>query len=213
MFSPVFSNNQELVRYLVESGVLKTEAIKKAFLRIDRKYFVPEKLQEEAYGDYPLPIGFGQTISQPWTVAFMLELLQPKEGQKILDIGFGSGWTTALLAEIVGESGQVFGIEIVPEVFAFGKNNLAKFNFLQKGRVKLFLQDGSKGLPENAPFDRILVSAAAEKIPEALKNQLNNEGILVIPEAKGNIWQIQKFGQKFRAKSYPGFAFVPLIEE
>jgi len=213
MFSPIFSNNEELVDYLVKSGVLKSEPIRKAFLKIDRKNFVPNNLQSEAYGDYPLPIGSGQTISQPWTVAFMLELLQPKEGQKILDIGFGSGWTTALLAEIVGEKGEVYGVEILPEVFNFGKSNLEKFNFLKSGRVKIFLQDGSKGLKKYAPFDRILVSAAASKIPEELKKQLKDNGILVIPDALGNIWQIRKEKKKYQETAYPGFAFVPLIEK
>jgi protein-L-isoaspartate(D-aspartate) O-methyltransferase len=206
-----FTNNQELINYLKEK-VLKTPEIVSAFLKIDRKNFIPEDLKNEAYNDYPLPIGQGQTISQPYTVAFMLELLETKKGQKILDIGFGSGWTTCLLAEIVSQSGKVYGIEIVPEVFEFGKKNIEKYNFFEKGRVEIFLQDGSKGLKEFAPFDRILVSASAQKIPETLIKQLNNNGILVIPVLDG-IYKITKNNDKIEKEYYPGFVFVPLIEK
>jgi len=206
-----FTTNQDLVNYLKEI-ILKTPEIISAFLKIDRKNFVPEDFKNEAYNDYPLPIGQGQTISQPYTVAFILELLEPKEGQKILDIGFGSGWTTCLLAEIVGERGKVYAIEIIPEVFEFGKKNIEKYNFLEKGRAEIFLQDGSKGLKEFAPFDRILVSASAQKIPEVLINQLNNNGILVIPVLDG-IYKIKKINDKIEKEYYPGFVFVPLIEK
>ncbi len=216
---PIFKTNEELVNYLREIKALKTKEIIEAFLKIDRKFFVPKEYLEEAYGDYPLSIGSGQTISQPWTVAFMLELLEPQKGQKILDIGFGSGWTTCLLAEIVGEKGKVYGIEIVPEVFEFGKKNVEKFNFLEKGRVELFLGDGSKGLKEKAPFDRILVSAAAEKVPQPLIEQLNDPGILVIPVGKPYYFQYMYQVKKINGKieiHYPedlSFEFVPLIEK
>ena len=208
----LFSSNKELVNHLITSGVLKTESIINAFLNIDRKNFVPKEHLFEAYGDYPLPIGEGQTISQPWTVAFMLELLQPQENQKILDVGFGSGWTTALLAYIVKENGRVYGIEINPKVFEFGKNNIAKYNFLEKGIVNLKLGDGSKGWKEYSPFDRILVSAAAKEIPQKLVDQLADNGILVIPDQNG-IWQIIKRGDGVEKNYFPGFVFVPLIEE
>ena len=208
----LYSSNEELVNHLISSGVLKTENIIDAFLSIDRKNFVPEEHLFEAYGDYPLPIGEGQTISQPWTVAFMLELLQPQEGQKILDVGFGSGWTTALLAYIVKEKGKVYGIEINKKVFEFGKSNIAKYNFLEKRRVELKLGDGSKGWKDFSPFDRILVSAAAKEIPQKLIDQLADNGILVIPDQNG-IWQIIKKGDQLEKNYFPGFAFVPLIEE
>ncbi len=205
----VFKSNQELIEHLKNSGVLKTEKIIDAFLKIDRKDFVREEYLSEAYGDYPLPIGEGQTISQPWTVAFMLELLEPKEGQKILDIGFGSGWTSALLAEIVGDNGKVYAIEIIPEVYEFGKGNIEKYNFLKKGIVEVILGDGSKGLKEKAPFDRILVSASAKELPQELMDQLKDPGILVIPNTEG-IWQIKKINGKIERNYFYGFAFVPL---
>ena len=122
-------NNSNLVEKLKVDGFLKMPAIISAFQKIDRADFVLPQYSNEAYEDYPLPIGHGQTISQPATVAFMLELLQPKIGEKILDIGAGSGWATALLAEIVGKDGKVYGLEIISELVEFGKNNLGKYNF------------------------------------------------------------------------------------
>jgi protein-L-isoaspartate(D-aspartate) O-methyltransferase len=208
----VFKSNQELVNYLKERKVLKTKEIINAFLKIDRKDFVKEEYKDQAYFDTPLPTLMGQTISQPYVVAFMLELLQPQKEQKILDIGFGSGWTTSLLAEIVGENGKVYGIEIVSEVFEFGKKNIEKYNFLQKGIVEVFLMDGSKGFPEKSPFDRILVSAASEKIPEEMILQLKENGILVIPDFEG-IWKIKKINGKIKKEYYYGFVFVPLVEK
>jgi protein-L-isoaspartate(D-aspartate) O-methyltransferase len=208
----VFKSNQELVNYLKERGVLRTKEIIDAFLKIDRKDFVKEEYIDPAYFDTPLPTLMGQTISQPYVVAFMLELLQPQKGQKILDIGFGSGWTTSLLAEIVGENGKVYGIEVVPEVFEFGKKNIGKYNFLQRGIVEVFLMDGSKGFPEKAPFDRILVSAASKKIPEEMILQLKDGGILVIPDFEG-IWKVKKINGKIEKEYHYGFIFVPLVEK
>jgi protein-L-isoaspartate(D-aspartate) O-methyltransferase len=208
----VFKSNQELANYLKERGVLRTKEIIDAFLKIDRKDFVKEEYIDQAYFDTPLPTLMGQTISQPYVVAFMLELIQPQKGQKILDIGFGSGWTTSLLAEIVGENGKVYGIEVVPEVFEFGKKNIEKYNFLQKGIVEVFLMDGSKGFLEKAPFDRILVSAASKKIPEEMILQLKDGGILVIPDFEG-IWKVKKINGKIEKEYHYGFIFVPLVEK
>jgi len=243
----VFKSNQELVNYLKERGVLRTKEIINAFLKIDRKDFVREEYKDQAYFDTPLPTLMGQTISQPYVVAFMLELLQPQKGQKILDIGFGSGWTTSLLAEIVANTqintdkatrinadsirdnqrndypresvldqrksvGKVYGIEIVPEVFEFGKKNIEKYNFIQKGIVEVFLMDGSKGFTEKAPFDRILVSAASKKIPEEMILQLKDGGILVIPDFEG-IWKVEKINGKIEKEYHYGFVFVPLVTD
>lgn len=208
---------KNLVDKLVKEGVLKTPAIIKSFLGNDRKFFVPLELEAEAYVDAPLPIGEGQTISQPYTVAFMMELLEPRQGQKILDVGFGSGWTTAILADIVGKEGRVFGLEIVPELYEFGKTNLSKFNYRN---IELRNQSGWEGLPEAAPFDRILVSAAAAEVPETLKEQLKAGGRLVIPVGGSavdygqSIILIKKLGpDEFEEKAHPGFAFVPLVKK
>src|SRR3989338_5406598 len=152
---------EQLVRQLKTMGVLKTPHIINAFLASDRKFFVSPQHAEDAYLDTALPIGRGQTISQPLTVAFMLELLQPRAGQKILDVGSGSGWTTALLADIVGPGGKVYAMERISELKEFGQANVKKYSF---PTVEFFCRDGHDGLPSAAPFDRILVSAAAHEI-------------------------------------------------
>jgi len=204
---------QSLINHLIETGYLKTPSIIEAFKKIDRADFVPENLKNDAYLNVPLPIGFGQTISQPLTVAFMFELLQPNLGDKVLDIGSGSGWTTALLAEIVGDKGKVYAIERIPELCEFGKNNVAKYNFIEKGRAEFICADGTKGLSDKAPFDKIIAAASAQKIPQAWKDQLKINGRLVTP-VEGSIWLlIKKDKEKFEESEYPGFAFVPLISE
>lgn len=209
----LFKTNRDLVNYLIRNGVLKPEEIINAFLKIDRIDFIRDENKFEAYADYPLPIGYGQTISQPWTVAFMLELLQPQEENKVLDVGFGSGWTTCLLAEIVGEKGRVYGIEIIPEIFDFGKKNIEKYNFIKKKIVEIKRGDGSKGWKEYAPFDRILVSASADEIPQNLIDQLNLNGILVIPDKTGINQIIKKENGQIEKYHYYGFSFVPLVSE
>jgi len=161
-----------------------------------------------------MPIGFGQTISQPLTVAFMLEELQPEAGDKILDIGSGSGWTTALLAQIVGDKGKITAIEIVPKLKEFGEKNVAKYNFIKEGIAKFICADGSKGYKKNAPFDKILCSAAAqEEIPQPWKDQLKIGGRIVCPVAS-SIWVLEKKSKdEFKETEHSGFAFVPLIEK
>ena len=175
---------------------------------IDRAAFVPKHLRQHAYEDIALPIGSGQTISQPTTVAFMFEQLAPESGMRVLDIGFGSGWTTALLASIVGEHGEVHAIELVLEVFTRGRETLEQFNFTQ---VRLYNQSGVFGLPKRAPFDRILVSAAADEIPSAFLEQLAEGGILVIPIINDIIRVVKESKTKFTKKMFPGFVFVPLV--
>lgn len=208
-------SNNELVNYLVDSGVLKTPAIIKAFQKINRADFVRDDFKSEAYGDYPLPIGFDQTISQPTTVAFMIEKLQPKYKDKILDIGSGSGWTTALLAYICQannstKQGNVIGIERVPELVKFGQENLAKYNFKNAEIVKA----GKKlGLSQGAPYDKILVSASGENIPRELFDQLGVGGKLVMPVGNSIIEITKTKTGKTTKKEYLGFVFVPLIGE
>jgi protein-L-isoaspartate(D-aspartate) O-methyltransferase len=167
-----------LVDDMVFSNMLKSPMIIDAFRTIDRKYFVPDEYVEDTYIDAPLPIGNYQTISQPSTVAFMLERLAPQDGNTVLDIGSGSGWTTALLCYIVGEKGSVTGVERVDTLVEQGKGNLSKFHFGTRCHIE---KSGDKlGLP-GKQFDRILVSASADEIPEELFLQLNIGGILVIP--------------------------------
>lgn len=200
---------QKLPNSLISGGYLKPPAIIEAFKKIDRADFVTEKYKNSAYVNEPLPIGKNQTISQPLTVAFMLELLEPKAGEKILDIGAGSGWTTSLLARIVGEKGRVFGVEIIPELFEFGKKNIEKY---PHQNIELFNQSGYNGLSEKAPFDKVLISAAAPEVPKELKEQLVIGGKLVIP-VRNSIFEIErKEDNKFKEKEHFEFSFVPLVQ-
>jgi protein-L-isoaspartate(D-aspartate) O-methyltransferase len=202
-----------LTRDLVYQGYLKTDRIIDAFSKIRRVDFVPKELESAAGANILLPIGHGATISQPLTVAFMLEKLQPRLGDKVLDIGAGSGWTTALLAHIVGKKGKVIGIERIKSLCDFGTNNISKYHLIEGGRAKIICADGSKGYVNEAPYNRILVSAAADVIPKELKKQLVVGGRLVIP-VKDSIWMIEKKSDKiFREEEYPGFAFVPLVSK
>jgi len=180
---------EALINNIIARGYLKTPEIIKAFRRVDRQDFVPEENTPESYDDYPLPIGHGQTISQPSTVAFMLELLQPEEADKILDIGAGSGWTTAILAEITGERGFVYGTELVAELVEFGRENLSKNKVVNAEVWQADIQQ--LGLPAKAPFDKILVSAAAEDLPQELIDQLKIGGRMVLP-ILDSIWKIDK---------------------
>jgi len=200
-------NESDLVDKLVGDGVLRTARIVDALKKIDRADFVLEEYKYEAYGDYPLLIGHGQTISQPTTVAFMLEFLCPEKGDRILDVGSGSGWTTALLAQIVGPSGRVWGLELVPELVKFGSENLAKYDFSHAG----IQQAGDMlGLPQEAPFDKILVSAAGVEMPQDLIDQLKIGGRMVIP-VQDSVWKVDRISEKeIDKEEFPGFVFVPL---
>jgi len=203
----------KLISQLINQGYLKTPEIISAFEKINRKDFIPVDLKAQSEVNSPLPIGYGQTISQPLTVAFMFELLQPEKGQEILDIGSGSGWTTAMLSEVVGSKGKVYAIERIKELKEFGEENTRKYNFVNKGIANFICGDGTKGLKEQAPFDRIIVSAAAAGIPEELKRQLKVRGRLVIPtDAQDIRLFIKKDEDEFDETIFPGFVFVPLIK-
>lgn len=203
-----------LINNLIADGWLKTPRIIEAFRKIKREDFLPPGSENLAELDEALPIGYGQTISQPLTVAFMLEKLQPMPEDKILDVGSGSGWTSAILSEVVGVKGKVIALEVVPELKEFGEKNVAKYNFIEKGICKFICADGSKVYQQEALFDKILCSAAVQnKIPQAWKEQLKPGGRIVTP-VNSSIWLLIKKGDnEFEEYEFPGFVFVPLIEK
>lgn len=203
-----------LVESLWGRGI-KSENVKKAFLNAKREIFVPEGMQKFAYADDALPIGFGQTISQPTTIAAMLELLCAKEGMKVLEVGSGTGYVSALLSEIVGKKGKVYGIEFLEWLAEASKKNLKKQGCKN---VKIFQGDGTKGLPEKAPFDRILVSAACPFVPKPLFDQLAEGGKIVAPvgdKYTQTLETVSKVKGRILKSSYQEgyFVFVPLRGE
>lgn len=199
-------NNLELIESLKMQDVLKSPDLIQAFETVDRIDFVPQELRDMAYDDRPLPIGSAQTISQPYTVAFMLELLQPNIKDRVLDIGSGSGWTTALLA---CTSKHVDAVERIEELLRFSKQNLSKYTFtnisLHRAKQTLGLQGDN--------FDKILVSCAANELPEELLRQLKPGGTMVIPILNSIVKVFKNSDSSLRIEKYPGFIFVPLITD
>lgn len=173
---------------------------------IDRRDFLPDRARRHAGADAPISIGHGQTNSQPTTVDNMLGLLDARPGHRVLDVGSGSAWSTARLAEIVGPRGRVFGVERVPELVEFGRANLAKYEFPW---ASIHQATPVLGMPDEGPFDRILVSAMADELPQELVAQLAPDGIMVIPVA-GTMLRVRGDGTVTR---HGGYLFVPLITE
>lgn len=212
---------QALTNRLIANGSLKTPHIIKAFRHIDRADFVPPHLADQAYQNYPLPLGEGQTISQPFTVAFMLELLQPQYGHKVMDIGSGSGWQTALLAYIVSTPpaptnkppGQVHALEIVSKLYEKSLENLRPYHCIDDGIVHMYNRSAAPGIPKAAPFDRIIAAAATTHIPTAWQDQLQEGGRLVVPIHDGISLLIKKDAATWDHQHYPGFSFVPFVED
>ena len=185
------------------------DLIVEAFEKIDRSNFVLPQYRESADLDIPLPIDYGQTISQPSTVRAMFNWLGAHPGDKVLDIGSGSGWTTALLANIVGPTGKVYAVERIPELKKFGQKNCRRAGIKN---TQFFLAGAELGLPKEAPFDRILVSAAAEHLPQELISQLKTNGKIVMPVGN-SIFEIRKRKNDLKISEHSGFVFVPLIAE
>lgn len=184
-------------------------SIDQAFAATPRQNFLPDEVLGEADIDTALPIGFGQTNSQPYTVRLMLEWLEVEPGDKVLDVGSGSGWTTALLSYLVGPKGKVYAVEIVPELVEFGRANCQRLGLKN---VEFYKAGKTYGLPRHAPYDRILVSASAKQPPPELLNQLKPGGKIVIP-IYDDILEIEKLTEdKYETIAHYGFVFVPLIK-
>jgi len=201
-------NKTELLNSLKRKGF--PSKILDAFSKVKRENFIPDKLKEKAYEDTALPIGEKQTISQPYTIATMLSLLDLKKGQKVLELGSGCGYVLALLSEIVDKKGKVYGIEIIPELAEKSKLNLKGYK-----NIKIHNKDGREGLEEAAPFDRILISAAIERIPDKIFHQLKDKGMLVAPigpKYSQSLVAIQRNKDNLKIKEQlQGFVFVPFV--
>lgn len=203
---------EKLINSLKEKQVLKSALVESALRQVDRADFVPEEEKFFAYDDMPLSIGYGQTISQPYTVVFMLELLEVKEGQTVIDAGFGSGWQSALLSHMVGEEGKVFAFEIKKELCSFGENNLKKYPRLGKN-IAFFCESAERGIPgvANQSVDRIIAAARLKRVPEIWRKQLKENGILVYPLLESIFKETKRAEGVFDKQEFPGFVFVPFV--
>jgi protein-L-isoaspartate(D-aspartate) O-methyltransferase len=184
------------------------DRIELAFQQVNRVEFLPENVHRRAHYDQALPIGYGQTNSQPSTVEAMLRWLDPQAGETILDVGSGSGWTTALLAVLVEPGGSVDAVEIIPELVEFGQQNCQRLDI---DNVAFFEAGNAIGLPEHAPYDRILISASTTEFPESLVEQVRTGGKIVIP-VRSDVLEITKTSNTtFNSITHPGYIFVPLV--
>jgi protein-L-isoaspartate(D-aspartate) O-methyltransferase len=183
------------------------DAVDAAFDAVPRAAFLPEEARARAGHDGPIDIGHAQTNSQPRTVAAMLRLLDVRRGQRVLDVGAGSGWTTALLAHLVGPAGRVHGVELVPELAATGAANVAATG--QEWASVVEAVPGVLGLPDDGPFDRVLVSAVADELPQELVDQLVVGGRMVCP-VSGTMLLVERGADQVRVSEHGHYRFVPL---
>lgn len=198
----------QLLQSLKQKGF--SNKILNAFSNVKREDFIPKQLKNMAYDDIALPIGNGQTISQPYTIAIMLSMLSLNPGQKVLEIGSGCGYVLALISEITKT--RVYGIEIIKELAEKSKQNLKDYE-----NIEVYNRNGAEGLPEKKPFNRILISAAIKEIPKNILDQLEDKGILIAPlgsDHSQDLIAIQRKDNSFiEKKRISGFIFVPFVEK
>jgi len=208
---PFRQKRDEMVLQTIERRGVTSEAVLKSMRKVKRHLFVPENVIANAYEDRPLPIGYGQTISQPFIVAYMTEIINPKPQYKVLEIGTGSGYQAAVLAEVVKE---VYTIEIIPDL---GNAASARLQKLGYNNVNVKITDGYFGWPEHGPYDAIVVTAAAEFVPPPLLEQLRDGGKIIIPIGapfmNQNLMLIEKNGKKITTKNLMPVAFVPFTRK
>jgi len=201
-------NKSQLLQSLKKKGF--SDKILNAFSNVKRESFIPKQLKNIAYEDNALPIGNGQTISQPYTIAIMLQMLNLKPRQKVLEIGSGCGYVLALISKIT--KSEVYGIEIIKELAEKSKQNLKDYP-----NISVYNRNGEEGLKEYAPFNRILISAAIKEIPKTILNQLEDKGVLVAPIGSNHsqdLIAIQRKNNSFIEKQrIHGFVFVPFVEK
>jgi len=202
---------RSMVEYQIESRGVQDPRVLTAMEAVPRHEFVPEEYLQSAYTDGPLPIGHGQTISQPYIVALMTELLELEEGDRVLEIGTGSGYQAAVLAEVVKE---VYTVEIIPELAQSARKRLDRLGY---GSIVSANADGYYGWEEYAPYDAIIVTAAPDHVPPSLVEQLKDGGRMVIPVGPvgwyQTLWLITKTGQEVEYHNKGGVTFVPLTGE
>ena len=200
----------ELIETMKNTGFLTNSRVESTIRKIPRHNFVPESLKNQAYENTPIPIIEKQTISQPSVVSRMTEWLDLKEGQKVLEIGSGSGWQSAILANLVGH-GKIFTIERHAKLASFARKNLER---LEIKNVTIIHGDGNLGLPEESPFDRIIITAACKKIPDTLMHQLALGGLLIAPVGENiqSLVLLRKTSEGFEEiKNQKGYVFVPFL--
>ncbi len=204
------TSREQLVNRLVKDSYIKSDIVKKAFLTIPRENFVPEYLKLQAYVDRPLEIGKGQTISAPHMIAIMCEALDIQKGQKILEIGAGSGYHAAIVSQLLGEKGHIYTIERFEDLAKTAEQNLKNTDITN---VTVVVGDGSEGLKKYEPYDRIYVTCAAPSIPNPLVDQLKDHGKLLIPVGSMycELQLIEKKGKETQSKNLGGCVFVPLV--
>lgn len=204
-------NRERMVREQIASRGVDDPAVIEAMRKVPRHLFVQEALRGQAYEDHPLPIGYSQTISQPYIVAWMTQLLEPAPDLCVLEIGTGSGYQAAILAETGME---VYSVERVRELYVQARKRLFDLKYF---KIRLKLDDGTLGWPEQAPFDRIIVTAGGPEVPKPLLDQLADPGILVIPVGNSKRSQelliVHKKNGRLSEQRKGGVAFVDLIGE
>lgn len=208
---------EALTDSLIRDGYLKSLSLIEVFRATDRARFVPEEVRAEAYRNLPLPIGEGQTISQPLVVAMMLELLAPAAGHKVLEVGTGSGWQTAMLAKLVAappaSGGRVASIERIRALAEAARETLTRELAPEIfGAVLLRHADGREGFLEGAPYDRIIAAASGNAMPEIWKSQLAVGGRIVAPVGEDLVVLDKTAPEEFTERRFHGFKFVPLVE-
>jgi protein-L-isoaspartate(D-aspartate) O-methyltransferase len=200
---------EEMVSKQIIARGVGNQRVIQAMSRVPRECFVGGQKNINPYGDYPIPIGFGQTISQPYIVAVMTEKLSLRGPERVLEIGTGSGYQAAILAELAAE---VFTVERIPALLNKAKEALCKLGY---SNIEFKVADGSEGWSEKAPFDGIIVTAAVPEIPDELKRQLADNGVLVIPVGDYKTYQlltvVRRIGDRFETEKGIGCRFVPLI--